>query len=179
MDTTAALIEQFTGFLLSEREENRRDDSYFHMTVWNPEESEPQHHLYAATAWPSTPLHPRTVQVMLDCTLPSVKTALQRFNEQQDRVAHVKLLLIQMQHGEVFVGDTVRVVRGRKVPKGTVGRVINVEKRVTHVSKYGTWETKESFALVVTPAGAWSVKAEYLEVVERGPVMQEIFDLAD
>lgn len=176
------IAQQYLGLTLSEREQNLRDDSYFHITVWNADESKPESHEYAATAYGGVgAMSSHTRMQLLAATHDSVKRAYSSWEAQQDRRIAAEQLLRGLgsdAFGRCYKGDTVRVVRGRKVPKGTVGKVIRVVEKVTHVSRYGTWETKELFAMIVTPTGAWEVKSEYCEIVERGPVLQELFDLA-
>lgn len=179
MDRTDIMIEQYTGFALTEREENRYHDSYFHLTVWNPDEQAPEHHMYASTAWPSSPMGSYTVSKLLSATFPAVHEAVRRYEERFDRAHRARILSLLIAEGEVFPGDTVTVFKGRKVPKGTTGRVLTVEEKVTHVSKYGTWQTKEKFAFLITDSGAWTVNCAHLKVLQRGPIVQEIFDLAD
>lgn len=172
---THPIAQQFTGFALAEREQNMYDDSYFHLSVWDPDEAKPEEYQYAATAYPSTPMHPRVVSELLDATLPSVRAAYAQYKARNIRKCAAAVLMLRMESFDgVFKGDTVRVDRGRKTPKGTTGKVIHVEDRPAYVGNY-----TEKWALVVTDSGAsWSVKAEYCTVLSRGPVAQELFDLS-
>lgn len=164
---------QYVGFAIAEREENRYDDSYFHLTVWNPETAKPEWFMYAATAFPSHPMHPDTVRALLAETFPSVRQAFDTYITNTTRARAAKHL-DSLMNETVFKGDSVTVTRGRKVPKGTTGKVINVEERAAYVGNY-----TERWALVVTESGAsWSVKCEYCTVLARGPVAQELFDLS-
>lgn len=175
------LAQQYFGMVLAEREQNLRDDSYFWLTVWNPEEATREHFQYAATAYGGVgPMHPSAVQDALASTYPSVHAALARWNERNERASAVRLIDLGFNtHGTVYKGDRVRVARGRKVPKGAEGRVIGVQEKVTHVSQYGTWTTKELYALIVTESGAsWSVAAKHLDVIARGEILQQLFDLS-
>ena len=173
-----SIEQQYEGFVLAEREQNLRDDSYFWLTVWNPDEEKPDHFQYAATAYPSAPLHHDAVRRLLSATHAGVQTAVKRYEERHERAVAFKLLAMAFERGDVFKGDRVRVARGRKVPRGIEGRVLRVEERVTHVSRYGTWKTREDFALIDTGNGFWTVNARHLDIIERGPVVQELFDLA-
>lgn len=173
------IAQQYLGLALAEREQNLYHDSYFHLTVWNPDEAKPETFEYAATAYGGIgSMSSNTVIDLLAKTHGSVKAAYEAY-ETRDRRAHAaRILADDLNRGTPFKGDTVRVTRGRKVPKGTVGKVLRVTEKVTHVSRYGTWTTRELFAFIVTPTGAWEVKAEYCEIVERGEIVQELFDLA-
>lgn len=174
------VAEQYRGFVLAEREQNLRDDSYFWLTVWNPDEVRSEQFQYAATAYGGCgPMSSHLVTDLLAATPAGVRFAAERQADQAGRAAAINALGVEMSHGHVFKGDIVRVTRGRKVPRGTEGRVLGVEDRVTHVSRYGTWATHEQFALIDTPTGFWSVNAKHLDVVRRGEVMQRLFDLAN
>jgi hypothetical protein len=170
---------EYRGFALAEREQNLYHDSYFHITVWNPETAEPESFEYAATAHGgSYPLSPESRLSLLESIEPAVKSAYERWQERANRRYAFTMLQLDFERGKVFKGDRVRVARGRKVPRGLEGTVMSVETRVTHTSKYGTWQTKEDFALVACGTGYWTVNAKNLDIIERGPVMQELFDLA-
>lgn len=173
-----SIAQQYSGLVLAEREQNLRDDSYFHLTVWDPEELKQETFVYAATAWPSTPLHPETVQTLIKATPAGVHHARDAAQDRAKRAAAVELLQMQLQRGDAFKGDRVRVARGRKVPRGIEGRVISVFEKVTHTSKYGTWQTRETFAMIDGDKGVWTVRTDHLDIVERGPVVQELFDLS-
>lgn len=173
-----SLLQQYNGLALAEREQNQYHDSYFWLSVWDPDEARPETFQYAATAYPSDPLGDRARAELLGSLLPSVKAAHDKWTDQADRVTAIRILDLKFQRCDVFKGDTVRVARGRKVPKGLVGRVVSVETRVVHTSRYGTWQNKEDFALIDVGTGFWTVAAKHLEVVERGEILQTLFDLA-
>lgn len=169
----------FHGYILAEREQNLRDDSYFHVTVWNPETSQPEEIQYAATAYPSSPMHPNTVQAAIAATLPSVHAAHAKWNTDMDRVCRARSLYYRMfdveHYWKPFTGDTVRVARGRKVPKGLVGTVLS-----SHEITYGYNNVRTYLWLDCGAEGVHKVDMANVDSVKRAPaVLQELFDLSN
>lgn len=174
------LAQQFQGLILAERERNMRDDSYFMLTVWDADAGQPDCFEYAATAYGGIgPMHHDTVRAAIAETFPSVIDALRVWNTRSDRIHAFGMIERRLDYS-VFKGDTVRVARGRKVPKGLVGKVVSIERDVVvHRSRYGTWDTKADFAVIAVDGGVWKIDAKNLDVVARGEIMQELFDLAE
>lgn len=173
------IAELFKGYILAEREQNLRDDSYFHVTVWNPDTSQPEEFQYAATAYPSSPMQPETVRAALDATLPSVKTAYAKWHTDMDRVCRARVLYYTLftveEYWKPFKGDTVRVARGRKVPKGLVGTVLSSSERT-----YGYNNTRTYLWIDCGADGIREVDSANVDSVKRSPaVLQELFDMAD
>lgn len=173
------IADTFHGFILAEREQNLRDDSYFHVTVWNPEAAQPEEFQYAATAYPSNPMHPETVQAALAATLPSVRAAHAKWNTDMDRVGRARSLHYIMftveDYWQPFKGDTVRVARGRKVPKGLTGTVLSWSERT-----YG-YNTKRTYLWLDCGAeGIRQVDMANVDTVKRSSAaLQELFDMSN
>lgn len=104
------------GLCLEDRERNGYHDSDFYMVVWNPETMTTENIEYGTTRGYCGP----AMGSFVDAT-PEVRAAyLQHLRERQEaaRREHQKRLDAMPSKGR-----TVRVVKGRKVPVGTVGRV--------------------------------------------------------
>jgi hypothetical protein len=107
----------YVGLCISNREVNGYDDSDWYMKVWNEEKNCPEEIFFATTrgwSYPSMRSYPdATPEVMAKyehwLELERLK-ALKRAEEREDK--------------EVRKGKMIRVVRGRKVPRGTVGQCI-------------------------------------------------------
>lgn len=179
MSNLQVIVDNLRGVMIDEREQNLSSDSYFYITYWNVDEARTEHEMYGTTACGNAPGMPSSMVAELRASLlPSVAYAVKQHDSRQRRAAAVRLLDMHLERREVFKGDTVRVARARKVPKGTEGVVMLVTERVTHTSQYGTWETRENFAMIDSPSGMWTTAAKNLDVIKRGPVMQELFDLS-
>lgn len=103
------------GLVLSLRERNGYDDSDFYALVWNPEKGAPEEIEYASTrGW----TYPNGAAV--DAT-PEVQAAYQAYLDARhaEYVARVNA----EEAKKPTKGKTVKVVRGRKVKPGIVGRV--------------------------------------------------------
>jgi hypothetical protein len=174
------ILNTHAGFILSEREHNGYQDSDWSIDFWCPEsEKLVQSYHYATTRGPFGE-HNSPLCGSLPEVLPAVEHAVARFLERQHRATLARVFLRQIEDGAVFKGDRVTVARGRKVPRGTFGEVLFVRPKTTHTSRFGTWSTVEDFAMVKTPEGNyWEVNAKHLEVIQRGPILQDLFDYAD
>lgn len=103
------------GLCLEEYEQNGRDDSDFYMRVWNPEAGDVERILFYSTRGWMYPCRASHV----DAT-PEVEAAYQALCHKQAEAARVRAAQIaEQQPGK---GKTLKVVKGRKVPVGTVGR---------------------------------------------------------
>ncbi len=104
------------GLVLELGEYNGYDDSDFYAVVWNWEKNSTERIIYASTrGW----TYPNSASV--DAT-PEVIAAYQAYCEK--RRAEYEEMKRQEELKRPSVGKTVRVVRGRKVPKGTTGKVV-------------------------------------------------------
>ena len=110
METTHKGLVLYTG------EHNYRDDSDFYAVVWCPEKGEPCEVEYGSTRfW--TELNSATA----DAT-PEVRAAYDAWRAAKD--AEEAREAAEEEARVPREGRTVKVVRGRKVPKGTVGTVV-------------------------------------------------------
>ena len=103
------------GLVLSLRERNGYDDSDFYALIWNPEKGAPEEIEYATTrGW----TYPNGAAV--DAT-PEVLAAYEEYLAKKR--AEYDALRAAEEAKKPTKGKSVKVVRGRKVPKGTQGRV--------------------------------------------------------
>jgi len=103
------------GVVLEDRERSGRDDSDFYAVVWNADKGCTEQVEYATTRGWTYPNHCR-----VDAT-PEVIAAYQAWSEQK-RAEYRKLEADRVAK-QVAKGKMVKVVRGRKVAKGTTGQV--------------------------------------------------------
>lgn len=176
-----ATAEQFQGYALEEREQNLSNDSYFHLTYWNPDTAKPESVEYAATAYPSNPMQPATVQALLAATLPAVRSAYAKWNTDMDRVCAARSLAYVLEqrmwfkYPEAFKGATVTVARGRKVRKGLTGKVLSHSRRT-----FGFNTKTDYFFIDCGTDGCHTVAADNVEVLQHAPEkLQELFDLSN
>ena len=110
------LYDTHQGLCISEYERNGSDDSDFYMVVWNEEEQKPQAIEFASTRGWSYPC----LGSRVDAT-PEIRAKYE---------AHMKV--VREQEAVAYAaaearlpkkGRTVKVVAGRKLPKGTLGEV--------------------------------------------------------
>lgn len=114
------LYDSHVGHCLVDFERNGRDDSDFYMKVWNPEKREVETIEFASTRGWSYPCYGSRP----DATPEVLAAANQREREMQleSFIAHDKAAARRPQPGR-----TVRVVKGRKLPVGTLCMVRRVE----------------------------------------------------
>lgn len=103
------------GLVLELGENNHYDDSDFYAVVWNPEKGETEKVYYASTRFPT--YHNSASR---DAT-PEVLGAYEAWARRKD--AERQAANAAKEAATPKVGKTVRVVKGRKVPKGVVGEV--------------------------------------------------------
>lgn len=113
-DYVVALEARYEGMCLAEGEHNYRDDSDFFALVWNG--SAPEEVQFASTRGPSYENY-----VTLDAT-PEVAAAYESWKTARETAA--RAAATAREAATPRVGKTVRVVAGRKVPRGTVGTVV-------------------------------------------------------
>lgn len=103
------------GLVLAAYEQNGYDDSDFYALVWNEEKQEIEHVRYATTRGWSYPCNawidatPEVIEKARESRRPAIKSMFYSNAEKKAK--------------EIQKGKTVKVVRGRKVPKGTEGEV--------------------------------------------------------
>ncbi len=128
--------ESYVGCVLCTRERNYPDDSDFYAVVWDEEKQTCTEVVYDTTR------SYMTGQAVVDAT-PEVKAkagawlkawAIKRLTEEYNRKA-------EQVAREIAKGDQVRVVRGRKVPKGTEGTVFWKGER-----RYGVQYARHGFS---------------------------------
>jgi hypothetical protein len=138
------------GVVLEDRERNGYSDSDFYAVVWNHEKQCTEHVEYATTRGWTYPNHCK-----VDAT-PEVLAAYRAWSEKKR--AEYRQLEADREAKRVARGKTLRVVKGRKVAKGTVGLCFwhgagNYGMRVGIKDSAGTvhW-TAETNCEVVLPA---------------------------
>lgn len=163
------------GLCIRDREMNGYDDSDFYMTIWDEEAQAPYEYMFATTRGYTYDLMGSSP----DAT-PEVMAAYEAwFKRQQenelarralrDRIETVKECLHM-----VHKGATCRVARGRKVPKGTVGKVLGLTEKPDYMG-----HGKETWALLDIGTGFVSVLERHLDIIERSPeALQRAFDAA-
>lgn len=167
------------GLVLSEREENRYNDSYFHVTVWDGEIGAAREIMYAATAWHSEsgPLGHESIKRIIALTPAHIWDLYSKWQQRQYAAAQVSYLSGYQTRQDI--GATVKLVRGRKVPKGTVGRVMTIRKECVHRA-YSDWATKHRhMAMIDTGTGYPIVDLDNCDVIAPSAHRaQLLFDLA-
>lgn len=122
---TIFLEETFKGCVIRIFEKNGYDDSDFFATVWNEEKQQFENIEYSTTrAW----CYPNNA--IVDAT-PEIQTKwdiMCRESEQKRRKA-----MIENEKHIPRIGKNVQVVKGRKVPIGTIGTIIREYK--THYGR--------------------------------------------
>lgn len=103
------------GLVLALGEHNYYDDSDFYAVVWNPEKRCAEEVGYASTRGWTYPNN-----AVVDAS-PDVMSAYVEWKRAQ-RAEQIRLQELR-EAATARVGKTVKVVRGRKVPQGTIGRV--------------------------------------------------------
>lgn len=112
----------FVGLCLSDREYNGYDDSDWAMTVWNAEKGEPEEIVYASTRGWTYPAYGSFVDATAE-----VRDAFMAWQAEQIRLSNLARLeadarVAQHEAEQARPGREVEVVKGRKVPVGTIGR---------------------------------------------------------
>lgn len=171
------IMKTHAGLILAEREHNGYNDSDWVIDWWDVEEVRAVFNWeYASTRGPfNEHNNPNGIDPN---PMPAVQEAFKCWRERIDRNGFVRGAVAAIERGEVFKGDFVEVYKGRKVAKGTRGRVMTLEEKVDHVSRYGTWETKNTYALLDTGNGYVKVNVEHCRVIKRGCIVQKLFDMA-
>lgn len=108
--------ESHNGLCIADREMNGYDDSDFYMLVWNHEKGEPEEIMFATTRGWSYP----SMASYVDATpeVLALHDAHVRKVQKEMSIARDKA-----QAAKVAFGKQVKVVRGRKVPQGTIAEV--------------------------------------------------------
>ncbi len=148
------------GLCLVERERNMRDDSDFLMTVWDVATGAPVELMFATTRGWSYPCMGSRADATPDIVAKYEAWKLERENEARERRARVEAVTPRK-------GRTVRVIAGRKVPKGTEAVVFweRIE-RVGFFSVEGQyWTPTGRIGLEVPGMGRVFVDAGHVEVV--------------
>lgn len=169
------------GFVLSEREENRYHDSYFHITVWDASIGAQREFQYASTAGGNPencgPMGYETIKRLVALTPEHIKDLAQKWRDRQVRAKQVEYLIAHKSREDI--GATVKVTRGRKVAKGTVGRIMTIRQECVHRA-YSDWATKNRhMAMLDTSNGFPIVDLANCDVLQPSPQRaQLLFDLA-
>jgi hypothetical protein len=168
------------GLVISERECNMHDDSDFYATIWNTDEGCAEEIMWGTTRGAMGPMYGYNCQVDAE---PWVLDAYARWKARDD-VRHAGLVAIRLAELNWlrFAGDVVKVVRGRKCPKGYTGEVVSV--REVYNPYASAWTHRYSrpvktMLLVSDGTSTRNVESDYTEVVQRSPaLMQQLFDAA-
>lgn len=105
----------YEGAVLELREMNGYDDSDFYAVVWDDTADAPKDVFYAST---------RGWTYLNGATVDATPERVEKFRAWRERVAVERALDAAAARAvKVEIGKRVKVVRGRKVPKGTEGRV--------------------------------------------------------
>lgn len=115
------------GLVLELGEHNHYDDSDFYAIVWDPVKGMPQEVEYATTRGWSYPNHAKA-----DAT-PEVRAAYQAWLDKRAAEAKAEAAIVEAK--TPGMGKRVKVVRGRKVPIGTVG-IIFWMKEATYSPRF-------------------------------------------
>lgn len=107
------------GMVIETREENYHDDSDFYAIVWD-EENQKTSKVYYAT----TRAYTYNNWAKVDAS-PEVVAKAQAYTDEQ--VFQARLRRDKIEASEIAIGKVVKVVRGRKVALGTVGKVFHMQ----------------------------------------------------
>jgi len=111
---TKQMETRFEGAVLYEGERNYHDDSDFYAIVWDEEKQQIREIEYATTRCGGTDGNSANV----DAT-PEVKAKANRYLS--ERFYPIALKLVEHDARVIHEGDRVRVIKGRKYPKGWLG----------------------------------------------------------
>lgn len=151
----------FEGAVLATGEMNYHDDSDFYAVVYDAEADRVRRVEYATTrGW--TYLNSAGVDATPEVIEKATK-AVQR--ELRSSLAWA----LQARREVPQVGDRVRVMRGRKVPKGFEGKVARLGKTWTAGPSWRSREVDEAF--VIGEGAAYNVRLSYLENLEPAAVL--------
>lgn len=157
----ACIDTSYEGCVLDMTERNGYDDSDFYAVVWDEAEGCVKSIMYATTRGP-TYSNGANIDATDEVKAKAAAWYRAQLIEREERKIRAEL-------AAAHVGALVRVVRGRKVPKGFEGRVLSLAKVVnpfTPAPRFrGGWDTREMIATVSSESSTRTVKAEYLEVV--------------
>jgi len=122
--------ETHSGLCIKDREENGYSDSDWYMTVWNFDKNQPEEIYFATTRGWSYPSYGSYV----DAT-PEVMALYNAWCEKKSEERY--LAQIEAEKKAIRKFKEVKVIRGRKVPIGTAGRVFWIGEK-----RFGTLMTK-------------------------------------
>lgn len=123
------------GLVLTLGERNYHDDSDFYAVVWDPKAGRPKTVDYATTRFPSD------LTATVDAT-PEVRAAYDAYIEA--KAAEAKARTEANLASRPDKGKLVKVIGGRKVPRGTVGHVFWTGYDRSHLGFPPTLETPVS-----------------------------------
>jgi hypothetical protein len=116
------------GLVLAEREANGYHDSDFYATVWNAEKGKPEEIMWGTTrGW----TYPNRCSV--DAS-PEIKALYEGYSEKQRAEARARYEAEKAKMPEP--GRKVRVIKGRKLPIGTIAESVWLGEDVYKKSKY-------------------------------------------
>lgn len=110
------------GLVIYEGEHNHYDDSDFYAIVWNPEKKVEEEIIYASTRYPS---YGNRAVVDFD---------KEKYGKEYDKYLRICSFVAYMENTYSLIGTSadkgkrVKVVKGRKVPIGTIGTIFSVKK---------------------------------------------------
>lgn len=152
----------FAGAVLDIYERNGRDDSDFVAIVWDEAAGKVRDVEYGTTRFWTY-----NNSAGVDATEEVKAKAAAYWLARHRATVEVSL---RRKYASPYVGAAVTVIRGRKVPKGSTGTVLNLEEVVDPYKpaprfRNGAWSTKDLWALVSGDRRSFKIKAEYLEVI--------------
>lgn len=148
----AAMVTTYVGAVIDVYERNMYDDSDFYAVVWDEPSQSVKTIEYATTrgwCYPNGATVDATPEVLAKfrtyCAARILEASLAQYKRHANRPA---------------VGDTVMVVRGRKVPLGTIARVVHVQDNPyyrDYAAKYASGYVRhvkppEAFTIVIETA---------------------------
>jgi len=161
------------GLIIEEFERNGRDDSDWYVRVWCPETERAELYEYATTRGANA-----NPTAKADC-LPSVWQRYALKMQERERAIHAQKLIEKFERQEPHQGAIVEVIKGRKVKKGSRGKVLSVRKpEVAHTSRYGTYQSWVTKALVDFGDSYQYVDIDNMRTIQPAQAeLQQIFDL--
>lgn len=173
--------ETYKGCVLCTRERNYYDDSDFYAVVWDEETQEVTSVMYATTrcACDGDARADATPEVIAKASAWLKAWALNRVRVEMVHEAEQKARTVE-------IGSTVKVVRGKKVPVGTIGEVFWMgekryngsypQTRIGFKDEHGTvfWTGLRNVEKI---AEAWSPDEAQIEALAQRAVDHKMFHL--
>ena len=151
----------FAGAVLDEYERNGYDDSDFYAVVWDEAEQRVKNIEYASTRWWT---------YANGCTIDATEEVRAKAQAWwRTKAIEAEEARQRALYAVPYVGATVTVARGRKVPMGFTGVVLSMERRPAFRGNY-----REAWVLVSNETAAHKVKAEYCDVHQNQEKVEKL-----